>query len=272
MVDCDSNEASGLSSFCPILSSTHSACIFQGELRKLVFEKVSNQISDDTPAVINTHATFRWRRGLFPAFTYEELAQLDAELYIVIVDDVDAIKFRLENYEPTSHTYSLKDILVWREEECITTELLSKIGRERSQFYMLHRAEGASLLYKLLFEPTLFKAYISFPISHVQGYPPLVADIKGCRDKIKEQLIAFDPYTLLEKRLDYELKAALQEEEIPDEVKIETRYGSLSMRIDEIRQVRNDIDGQIIARDFKLIDQSELVISYLPDINDNPII
>ena len=41
--------------------------------------------------LVNTHATFRWRHGLFYAFDYDQMKALDADLYIVLVDDVDRV-------------------------------------------------------------------------------------------------------------------------------------------------------------------------------------
>ena len=36
----------------------------------------------------------------------------------------------------------------------------------------------------------------------------------------------------------------------------------------DITQVASDIDGQIYARDFKLIDQSDMIVSYIPALPD----
>ena len=32
--------------------------------------------------LVNTHATFRWRHGLFYAFDYDQMKALDADLYV----------------------------------------------------------------------------------------------------------------------------------------------------------------------------------------------
>ena len=38
--------------------------------------------------------------------------------------------------------------------------------------------------------------------------------------------------------------------------------------VDEVTRVAADIDGQIYARDFKLIDQSDMIVSYIPELPD----
>ncbi len=38
--------------------------------------------------------------------------------------------------------------------------------------------------------------------------------------------------------------------------------------VSEITSVASDIDGQIYARDFKLIDQSDMIVSFIPELPD----
>jgi len=42
----------------------------------------------------------------------------------------------------------------------------------------------------------------------------------------------------------------------------------LEFRVDEVTSVASDIDGQIYARDFKLIDQSDMIVSYVPELRN----
>ena len=51
----------------------------------------------------------------------------------------------------------------------------------------------------------------------------------------------------------------------------ETRTISVNGRdvvipVADVTQVAGDIDGQIYARDFKLIDQSDMIVSYVPEL------
>src|SRR5690606_3378459 len=118
--------------------------------------------------LVNTHVTFRWRHGLFPAFDHDQMLALDADLYFTLVDNVDAIHERLIREHSVPHT--LKDILVWREEEVMATEVLSRSIRGHGCFYVVARGierDTAESVYRLMFEPQRRKVYPSFPMTHV---------------------------------------------------------------------------------------------------------
>ncbi|RPI63866.1 MAG: hypothetical protein EHM48_01770, partial [Planctomycetaceae bacterium] len=146
-------------------------------LRRSVFKDVLAACGENSNVIVNTHATFRWRHGLFYAFDYDQMKAFDADLYIVLVDSVDRMHYRLQRDGHTDH--SLKDLMVWREEEILATELLSQIVRGHGRFYIMARGQddaaphddgsAAGALAKLLFNNGLRKAYLSFPMSHVTG-------------------------------------------------------------------------------------------------------
>src|SRR5690606_40190070 len=55
-------------------------------------------------------------------------------------------------------------------------------------------------------------------------------------------------------------------EEGRDLTEIETALGKVNFRTDEILQVSGDIMGQIYARDFKMVDQSDIIVSLVPEL------
>ncbi|MGB2984674.1 MAG: hypothetical protein WBE26_02220, partial [Phycisphaerae bacterium] len=93
-------------------------------LRRSVFKDILRVASTGVDLIVNTHATFRWKHGLFHAYDHNQIAQLDADLYVTLVDNVDAVHERLEREHEIRH--SLKDILVWREEEIVVTEAMAE--------------------------------------------------------------------------------------------------------------------------------------------------
>lgn len=232
-------------------------------LRRSCLREIDRDIEDQRSKdaytiVVNTHATFRWKRGLFEAAEVEELAKLKPAVFFCIIADCDVIKKQLLQDYP-DHKYRLKDILVWREEEMLATSLISKAMRPTARFYIIPRPEAVELMFGLLFHPDLPKAYISFPISHVQHLPEVLEEIAAYKAVLKQHMIAFDPYLLQEKRLEGELQAALQNRD--DFIKVDNE---LELDIYEVQEILRDIDGQIISRDFMLIDQSDMVIAYFP--------
>ena len=115
-------------------------------LRRSVFKDVLARCQPPGPArkgshlLVNTHATFRWRHGLFYAFDYDQMKALDADLYVTVVDNVDRVHAQLVRDGHVNH--SLKDLMVWREEEILATELLSRIVLGHGRFYVAARGGG----------------------------------------------------------------------------------------------------------------------------------
>ncbi len=234
-------------------------------LRRSVFKDILRIAERADHVLVNTHATFRWRHGLFPAFDHDQMRDLDADLYFTLVDSVDAVHQRLARDHVLEH--SLKDILVWREEEVLTTEVLSRILRGHGHHYVIargHEADTAEMVYRLMFEPQLRKVYPSYPMTHVMDLPAVQAEIAEFRRILGEHFITFDPSDLDEKRLLIEAGNATGRGDRT--FTVEVLGQPMEFSVIEVSSVANDIDGQIYARDFKLIDQSDLIVSYIPEL------
>lgn len=237
-------------------------------LRRSVFKDIIAESAalSNVDIVINTHATFRWRHGLFYAFDYDLMKQFSADLYITLVDSVDRIHARLIRDGHTNHT--LKDIMVWREEEILATELLSQIVRGYGCFYVLARGSDddsipAVMFARLISSVQWKKSYLSFPMSHVRD-AQMLAEIERYRSEMKKHFICFDPGDIEEKRLgELALSAAENGERF---ITISPLGQPLQIETTEALSIVGDIDGQIYARDFKLIDQSDMIISFIPTI------
>ena len=92
-------------------------------LRRSVMKDILAATKGTEHILVNTHASFRWRHGLFPAFDFDQMAEMDADMYVTLIDNVDAIHARLVQDHDLEH--SLKDLMVWREEEMLATELMA---------------------------------------------------------------------------------------------------------------------------------------------------
>lgn len=234
-------------------------------LRRAVFKDILATAERVDNLIVNTHATFRWKHGLFEAFDFDQMIALNADLYITLVDNVDAIHERLTREHDLPHT--LKDIMVWREEEMLATEILSHAVRGHGCFFVLTRGaekSTAESLFRLMFEPQRRKIYPSFPMTHVMNMPDVLAEIDNFRDTLAEHFICFDPGDLDEKRLLFEAGAATQRGELTFKLVVHGR--EMIFNTSDVTAVARDIDGQIYARDFKLIDQSDMIVSYIPEL------
>jgi adenylate kinase len=238
-------------------------------LRRSVFKDVLHRCGQSPNVIVNTHATFRWRHGLFYAFDYDQTKALDADLYIVLVDNVDRVHYRLNRDGHVDHT--LKDLMVWREEEMLATELLAQIVRGHGRFYIMARGDGsaystATALVRLMFQPAAKKAYLSFPMSHVHGAGAgaILTEIENFRRVMKRHFVCFDPGDVEEKHLcSLALSAAQQGRR---NVEFGPAGEKAVMETSQLLDIIADIDGQIYARDFKLIDQADMIVSLIPQL------
>jgi hypothetical protein len=236
-------------------------------LRRSIFKDIIAKAKKAPNLIVNTHATFRWRHGLFPAVDFDQMRQLGADMYICLIDGVAALHGRLISEHPSEHT--LKDLIVWREEEIIGTEMLCKGINEETPFYCLARGsteETVEMLYRLLFEPQIKRAYLSFPMTAVADMPEVKQEINSFRGTMKQLFTCFDPGDLEEAFLPrLALEAA---EDGKDSLEIPAGGKPVRLNLDQIRQIERDIYSQTYARDFMLIDQAEMIISFIPTLPD----
>ncbi len=234
-------------------------------LRRSVFKDVLLQVDTPATVIINTHTCFRWTHGLFPAFDHDQMNALDADLYITLVDNVDAVHERLTREHVLPHT--LKDILVWREEEILATEVLASAICGHGCFYVVARGTGdvpLSSLYRLIFRPDTRKVYPSFPMTHVMDLPHVLAEIDAFRDALSDHFITFDPGDVDEKRLLFEAAEAMKRRQTQFALPVNGR--EVQFDVSDVTAIARDVDAQIYARDFKLIDQSDMIVSFIPEL------
>lgn len=245
-------------------------------LRRAAFKDIiaaSSPPAEHPNIIVNTHATFRWRHGLFSAFDFDQMGLLNANMFICLVDNVETVHERL--HDEHDIVASLKDCMVWREEEILATELLANAMGCHDQFYILSRGRHQDTLEtcrRLVTRPDMRKVYPSFPMSHVVNMPDVLAEIDAFRAEIAKYFIAFDPADVDEKLLlDRALDAA---RDGIDSIEVEPHsFGGRvtsgepnRVAVREVLDIAGDIDGQIYMRDFKLVDQSDMIVSFIPEL------
>jgi adenylate kinase len=236
-------------------------------LRRSVIKDLINRSRSVQDVIINTHATFRWRHGLFPAFDFDQVRKLHTDRFICMIDSIEPLHVRLTRDHPVRH--SLKDLLVWREEEILATEMMQRGSNDKAAFYLMSRGpnEGTvEMFYRLLFEPWRKKTYLSFPMTHVMHLPEVIREIEVFRDQIKQQMICFDPGDLEEAYLPCFARDAIKAGR--DTIEVSALGQSVEFNAREVVEIEADINSQIYARDFALIDQSDMIVSFIPALPD----
>ena len=237
-------------------------------IRRSIFKDVIARSKTIPNLIVNTHAIFRWRHGLFPAVDFDQMRHLSADMYINLIDGIPSLHYRLENEHHTKH--DLKDLIVWREEEIISTELLCRGIDDKIPFYCLSRGctpnDTTQTFYKLMFSQNSKKAYLSFPMTHVEDLPQVKNEINQFRRQMHDFFICFDPGDLEEAYLPH--KAEKSKEQGLDYFQTTALDHTVKLNTDQVIQITRDINSQIYARDFLLIDQSDMIISFIPALPD----
>lgn len=234
-------------------------------LRRAVFKEILRVADRHQHVIVNTHATFRWRHGLFAAFDFDQIKAFNADAYITLLDNAESVHQRLVRDHDIDHT--LKDIMVWREEELLATEIVANIARGYGHFFMISRGRGqptVQTVYRLLFEPRRKKVYPSFPMSHVMDLPDTLAEINRFRAALGEHFTTFDPGDVDEFVLHTQALKAMEEGRAT--IEVAAAEGPIRLNTAEVAQISGDILGQIYARDFKMIDQSDMICSLVPEL------
>ena len=234
-------------------------------LRRAVFKEILRTAERHKHVIVNTHATFRWKHGLFAAFDFDQIKAFKADLYVTLLDNVDAVHQRLLRDHDIDHT--LKDVMVWREEELLATEIIANMLKGHGHFYMVSRGRReftTQTMHRLLFEPRRKKSYLSFPMSHVMDLPNTLSEIEQFKQAMNEHFTCFDPADVDEFALHMAAVQALQDGRTT--IEVQAPEGPLTLKTADVAQISGDILGQIYARDFKMIDQSEMIVSLIPEL------
>lgn len=239
-------------------------------LRRLAFNRINYESTNMKNVFVSSHAVFRWNNQLFRAYDISEVEAFKPDMVVTLIDDVEMVKCRLERLKadgflPADTRYTLKDLMVWREEEVLASEILASVLKV--PHYVLGvwldsaiTSGPLEVAYSLMFQPWKKKTYVSYPISEAQGNHELWEKVRRFRRLVRFHLTAFDPLMIGEKRL----QGMYESDSLSALVMCSLRDGQVELDRSEIAAVIPDIDGQIKSRDYKLIDQADMIVAYFP--------
>ncbi|MEM6331743.1 MAG: ATP-binding protein [Planctomycetota bacterium] len=242
-------------------------------LRRSAFKDIIRDAADREHILVNTHATFRWRHGLFNACDLDQLHELKPDVLICLMDNIEVVAHRLHRDFDTDAT--LKDLMVWREEEIMATELIAQALGIANRFYVLSRGRHQDTIetcFRLVCRPQMRTVYPSFPMTHVVSLPDVLKEIDAFREELARHFVAFDPGDVDEKLLlDNAIAAARNGEEFVMSDPPGSFSGSrdqMKVSVKQVLDIAGDVDGQIYARDFKMVRQSDMIVSLVPELPD----
>jgi adenylate kinase len=242
-------------------------------LRRSAFKDIIQHAEHQPHVLVNTHATFRWRHGLFNACDIDQLKALRPDVMICLVDNIEVVAHRLNRDFNLDAT--LKDLMVWREEEIMATELIAQALGIGNRFYVLSRGRHQDTIetcFRLVCRDGMRTVYPSFPMTHVVGLPDTLKEIDAFRAELAKHFIAFDPADVDEKLLlDRAIAAARSGEDWIESEPPGSFSGSrepLRVSVKQVLDIAGDVDGQIYTRDFKMVRQSDMIVSLVPELPD----
>lgn len=257
------------------------------------FKRITNQVDPNTANLfLDIHLSYYKRSGFIPPMSVANFRHLvpkdDTPVKVVtIIDDVFIIWKNLrsrENKYPGTRL-RLREILSWRSLEMLQAEAVAMnyTNEHRNvENYLVAIRHPIETLHSLVFRPRPLRAYLSFPITKTRHDEARVRDINNFRSEAhsiasRHHAALFDPVTIDE----LALKTALDSVKGSKSGLVRLRKGMRwPIQIDkklvgesdwpidiprqEIEEVLPDINNNIRARDFKLIDTSKFTIAYRP--------
>lgn len=212
---------------------TTRAAWYQSAFDKILEEKLENNKIN----VVNIHISYWWKNGpeevVRGDILNNFLNKLDPEFYIQITDSAIEIEKRLNMIaDHVGRSLSPEDMLRWQDVEFHIAQTFAEINRKH--FYMIAKEQPADTLFRLIFKKDL-KTYVSFPMTHFEAEKEK-NKIKNFIEELNKILIVFNPGTIED-------------------------YGQY-----EPGRVKTLSGEMTIKRDFRLIDQSDMVIAFFPKI------
>ena len=242
--------------------------------RKGVMNEIKHEISQSRKRIflVNTHMCFRWRgKGFFFAFDFDQIKEFGISGFMTVIDDFDLVKTRLQARRFQDRRYpvfSLKDIVIWREEEFIVTEAISKFFK--IDHFIVPRKNALEIITDLICNPKKKKCYASFPMSHAK--PSEEKEITAFIDRMKQRFVVFDPSALQEKmKLTRKFLPRVQKKRLKSISIGKVDRRQVRVPVYDLQAIESDIDSQIQSQDFKLIRQSNIVVAYVPSWGKRPL-
>jgi adenylate kinase len=236
-------------------------------LRAAALEKISS-LSDQAGRhrdwIINTHAVFRWKNTLISGFDPYYLGRLKPDLYVTITAGVLTVRERLRQF-PRWEDTSVEDLLVWREEEQWATEEMARIHHKPQ--YLLGRSLPARSLFRLMFEPNIKTAYLSYPMQHVE--PGAERSLAQFKRRLEEQLVVFDPIDVNDFEVEGRDPDSGRDGPVRPDDGVVDAAAPAAERLFSPRELRH-VSDQIVFRDYKLIAQADMVIVFYDALVPSP--
>ena len=215
--------------------------------------------------IVSTPHPIMWRGGEKDGLSIEDVHNLNPDMFVTIVDDVLRTRVMLQaDKQFEGQSFSLKEIAQWRGAAINSARQFSTVAQAQRPFYLIPRDHPPEVLRDLIFAPKKGRAYFSFPITNASKKD--IRQAKRFVQELRRKYIVFDPLTIQDHVI---ISASSSSEALKRHTMaatIQYRKGKLKFtcQVKEVRNAEEALDTQVVERDERLIDQSEVVIVYYP--------
>lgn len=198
---------------------------------------LKERLKEDEINVINIHVTYWWKNGPEQVIRADMLNsffhRLNPLFFFQIIDTFELIKRRVDKVaEHIGRALSREDIIRWQDVESYVVSMYAQMNGKK--FYLIAREQPADTLYRLIFDGWL-KVYMSYPMTFLKE-KKYKKSVSNFLKRLNRIAIVFDPGTIE----DYEFSK---------------------------EQGIKELSGEMtVKRDYRLIDQSDVVIAYFPKV------
>jgi len=232
-------------------------------LRRVAFDSAVHEVRKDKDRIhlILSKATFWHHKTIIPGFDQTRLNQLDFDYLVTIVNDVIDVWSELRNsHQERWSSLSPIDVLEWREIETFFTEQMARILGDEDlpiPFYVLAIRYGPRSLVRLLLKPKSKKVYRSYPITFVKARPEVQREADRLGDHLQKTAIVFNPRGIQ----DYDRLRDLKKE-----YRKWCKQKRFAFSATDWQQIVQHVSQQTVSRDHRLIEQSNYIVVYYPEL------
>lgn len=222
---------------------------------KDAYEEITKEIENlrkypnSVVAVVPAHSVFYWKSGFKDAINDEFIEWLSPDLFVTVISNMQTVKNNLAKDSLSRFPeFTFPEIINWRERELQSTNRWAKMYKK--QHIIVSSVEPVATLYGILFTERK-RIYFSYPMSHVSSLEMKRA--KKLIGKLRNlNYIVFDPGSIDDTRYIGELYEKLKQDDL--------------IARNELSHVASMVGNHTVELDYKLIEQSDMVVVRYPSV------
>ncbi len=236
-----------------------------------------NRIDKEQPehVIVSMHLTYFRHNTYWSLIDANALREFKFDMIVTLIDDAYSVWHRISNRESRERHgvyIRLRDVFVWRTVEIMMADMLATVLGIRN--YVVAIKHPVETFFKLMFTK-LPKAYLSHPISHVRDNGKAISEINEFARRLRGIVVLFEPTTIdeliIERNWTNGRRTIIDRGDRWPVDNDDSEY-PIKLREDEVMEVitrnpvtkRSLIQDQVMRRDFRYIEQSDMVIAYRP--------